>query len=286
MTERMRASIAAYAAEIGAELTAMKETPEELIPYGVYVPDSGYCVLVIPESLADRPVEEPLWNAVPVPTRYVAKKGYRIQDELVYCDVPYDNEMGARIPELYCVYRRESAAGAGNATVLRRGNPFLPVIGHPEGMYFTFNQSGAYAIANYTEPTNEEIAAFTAGNKVKIGLFREEGLLFILLKFGEMQWVDAPYNPAFEKLPPIPSFPDGSGIPLTCLMTSALYGTIVAGPRLVVLPTKLSREFCKAVQELVAAPVTGALYDLKLAGIQRMYSTEDMVRDAIIIEEL
>lgn len=285
MTEREKSAIRNHAAQIGATLVAMKNTPPELTPFAMYVPDSGYCILVIPHSL--RGEDEggvPFNTSVPIPTKYVLEKGYTIENERVYCDVPYDSEIGADVPEEYCVYERVAPSEAYIA--IEKGHPYPPVVGYPDGVFFDMGTNGARVIVNMSRPTAEEMFAFQAGEKLRIGLFREDGILFLLFKFGNQQWMDAPYNPALGTAPTLPDIPGGGGLALTCLMTDAPYGTVVGGPRIVGLPTAFSMEFVGAVRELVANPITGGEYNRRLQRVMNQYSTDDMVRDAIMIVEV
>lgn len=79
--------------------------PKELEPFACYIPDSGNCILCIPECLLTEAKEDGDLNQfeVPVPYRYVLAKGYRMieNNQFVVCDVKYDNMMGVVVPPEY-----------------------------------------------------------------------------------------------------------------------------------------------------------------------------------------
>lgn len=77
--------------------------PEDLIDYLCWIPDSGYCLYTIPECDLDTAEKSGTLSkyVVRVPAPYVIEKGYRFYEGFLVCDVPYDDRIGADIPEEY-----------------------------------------------------------------------------------------------------------------------------------------------------------------------------------------
>lgn len=78
--------------------------PEELIPYSVYLLDSGHSIMCIPECLRADAVSNPDNYEVPVQTKYVLTHPYTIENGYIYIDAPYDPEYGLTVPEEYDEY--------------------------------------------------------------------------------------------------------------------------------------------------------------------------------------
>ena len=91
---------------IGGRCTPERKIPEALKPFSCFVPDSGYCVLAVPEIFADNGDNEPEMYVVPLPEKYVVENGWRMLGSGVPCvDVPYDNMLGAMVDERYDTWR-------------------------------------------------------------------------------------------------------------------------------------------------------------------------------------
>lgn len=78
--------------------------PEDLKPYAVYLKDSGYCIMCIPEIFREESRECPDDYECGVPTKYVLTHPYRVENGYIYIDAPYDENLGLVVPEEYSVY--------------------------------------------------------------------------------------------------------------------------------------------------------------------------------------
>ncbi len=165
--------------------------------------------------------------------------------------------------------------------VLEKGKVYPPIMMKPEGTYIHYNESGFMCIVNMTSPTAKEKAAFHSKTPLKIGLFKGNGLLFFVFRFGDLPWQDAPYNPAIGVRPSIPDVQDGKGLSMMILLTDAPRGIIAANPRLVGLTTGFTRELKKAIEECLLMPCAGIEYDMRLNATYNQYSSDDMAREAI-----
>ena len=274
----------AYLQSIGADERALPETPEDLLPYACYVPDNGYCVVVIPEQFADPTGKwaggSPEDYEVPVPTRYVLERGYRVEDGHVYCDVPYEDGIGTVVPESYCVYADAGVPGA-NYVTLAVGQPFAPMVGQSEGARFGLDASGAIICVGLCSPTAKEIEAFAVNKPLRVGLFYRDDVMFMLFRFGDLPWMDAPYSPHLSPANPIQYIPDGQGLAMTCILTDVPSGVIKQNIRAVGLSTMFTRQFSMVARDVLAQPFDPAAYNRAIARLMRQYSTRDMVAGAI-----
>ena len=80
--------------------------PSELEPFAYYYLDGGHCICAVPECfLEEAKAKHNLDDyEVPIPVKFVLEKGYRIIDNHVICDAPYDDELGLITPETYSEY--------------------------------------------------------------------------------------------------------------------------------------------------------------------------------------
>lgn len=273
----------AYLQSIGAQERALPDTPKELVPNACYVPDAGYCIVVIPERFASAAKPGRLEDyEIPIPTRYVLERGYRIEGDHVYCDVAYDDTLGAAVPDEYYTFEVASTSSSKAGFVkMEVGQPFAPMIGQGEGARFDIDASGAIVCVNMHRPTQKEIDAFAVNKPLRVGLFLRKGVMFMLFKFGDLAWMDAPYNPHLSGVTPLQYLPEGHGMALTCILTDAPSGIVMQNIRLVGLSTMFTRQFSMAMRDVLAQPFDPVAYQKTVLDLMRQYSIKDMVAGAI-----
>ena len=78
--------------------------PAELQELSYFVQDQGYCIMIIPSSMEEEAwANDPDEYELPIPTKYVLAKGWKIRDGYAIVEVEYDHLVGAKIPdEYYC----------------------------------------------------------------------------------------------------------------------------------------------------------------------------------------
>ena len=95
--------------------------PKELRRFNWYVPDSGHCILVIPEQFlesVDKTTDLDCYEVL-VPCRYVLEKGYRLYRGHVICNVPYDSRFGVCVDEKYSEYDLSENASISRTLYLK-----------------------------------------------------------------------------------------------------------------------------------------------------------------------
>lgn len=75
--------------------------PDELIPYHVYLKDTGHCIMCVLECHLPEISDNYDDYELPVPVKYVLEKGYRMQDNYVIVDAEYDMDFGLLIDDEY-----------------------------------------------------------------------------------------------------------------------------------------------------------------------------------------
>ena len=70
---------------------------------------------------------------------------------------------------------------------------------HPEGAYFTIDDSGLMLIYNYRMPTEKELSAVKEGNPAEFRFLTENGMIFFMSKMGSLPWNDSPFDPRLER---------------------------------------------------------------------------------------
>jgi len=64
---------------------------------------------------------------------------------------------------------------------------------YTEGIKFEFTSSGPVLLIYFESPTDKEINSISKG-KFRIGFYDIENIIFMLAKFEDISWMDAPYN--------------------------------------------------------------------------------------------
>lgn len=83
------------------------QVPKEIRFAYTYNSETGHSILAIPSCLAERSKGMETDYLVPMPVRYVLKKGYVLRGGYLYVDVKYDPVFGADIPEEYFDYMKK-----------------------------------------------------------------------------------------------------------------------------------------------------------------------------------
>ena len=64
-----------------------------------------------------------------------------------------------------------------------------------DGVQFDIDDSGAVLKFQYNKPSAQELKAFESSNSFEIRSVTLNGIAYILIKMGNLEWVDAPYTP-------------------------------------------------------------------------------------------
>ena len=158
-----------------------------------------------------------------------------------------------------------------------------------DGVYFNFDRTGCELIVILESPTHEEISDFKANKQTLFGLYKKGPVLFLLFKFGNQPWCDAPFHMHIqgEFKGQIPKeYAPGSLLGLSVnLVDSRGNRNIVKGIRYLTLGREFSRRLVESAQWQIDNPISRYDYENEVLRTYSLYPyTEDMVRDALIIE--
>lgn len=152
---------------------------------------------------------------------------------------------------------------------------------YQETIKFDFTQGGPILFVILDRPSEKEIENIRSG-KMQIGIYTKDEIIFMLFKFGSLNWVDAPYSVHLSKPFDFMELSERKGYGLQILLIDASTG-ILKVIRYIGLPTAFSKKFKQAVLEQKERPFDNIKYDQKINAIYGNYSTDDLVERANII---
>ncbi|MFA5169846.1 MAG: hypothetical protein WC420_03915 [Candidatus Paceibacterota bacterium] len=149
---------------------------------------------------------------------------------------------------------------------------------YQEGVKFGFSQSGADMCIFFNAPRAKEIESVKLG-KLEIAMYTKEDLIFMLFKFQELHWMDAPYSVHISKPFEFEDLAEGSGFGCTIFLVDAGTG-IIKAIRYIGFSAEFSRRFKIAVLKQKEQPFDKNMYDSKIQEVYKNYSTSDIVQRA------
>lgn len=147
-----------------------------------------------------------------------------------------------------------------------------------EGSILEVDESGLVLALKYERPTDKEIRAIQDG-EAEFRLLVRGSVMFMCAKFGDTQWIEAPYNANLSRtdvLGALPEAPDGEGYTLTVVLAEHP-SCIVRALRMFGLPTEFSRRFRRFAEDQLAAGFDAREYALDVQDACRSYRTIDLV---------
>lgn len=78
----------------GVRKVTYKELPNDLQDFIYYVPDSGYVVMAVPLVFYNEATKDLSEYECAVPCKYIKEHGYKLIDDHVIVDIPYDKDFG------------------------------------------------------------------------------------------------------------------------------------------------------------------------------------------------
>lgn len=162
---------------------------------------------------------------------------------------------------------------------LEKGDRIKEFVGIPEGTRFDFDGSGATLTVFFNRPTDSETAQFKSGSPFEIRFVEVRGIIMILVKIGNLNWMDCPYSIHLSRgtLDFSDDIPDGAGYSLMLMLVDATTGTI-QHLRMIGLGTNFSRALRKKILNQLDTPFSVQNYDATLKSIYSAYSAKDLVK--------
>jgi hypothetical protein len=157
------------------------------------------------------------------------------------------------------------------------GKPFPGTKPIPESVIFEFEQSSGFLRVAWTSPSQFELKQFADG-KIKLGFVEIDGIIFILVKFGSMSWMDAPYHVKFFPPYELENLTySNKGYLINYVMLDAKT-RIVKVLKLLEMPHEMSLHFRELVTKQRETSIDE--YDQRLFKIYKKHSTNDLVKIA------
>ena len=129
----------------------------------------------------------------------------------------------------------------------------------------------------FFNPSSKEIKNISK-DKIKLELVKRNGILFFVIKFGNMQWMDAPYTPHLSKnLSHIKEISQNQGFLLNIILSDSRNGEIKSMRAIGISNSKsvMLKEF---IEDELKKEFDIRLYDLNLRKVYSRYSTQDLLK--------
>lgn len=160
------------------------------------------------------------------------------------------------------------------------GKRYPEAAGHEETLLFDITDDGIIIPIYMNRPDPFEINQFKSGNLIKMAYVAKNNVIIILMKFGDMEWMDAPYNPHLSKY--LTKFPDKieneEGFSSHLLLFDTATGELKT-QRLFSLRAKMSNDLIRESKNLLNKPFDQKAYAADIQSAYR-YSTDDLVKQA------
>jgi hypothetical protein len=133
-------------------------------------------------------------------------------------------------------------------------------VGHPESTMFDIDQSGSVLYVFFDSPTEKDVQQFSAESRFEIRYAVIDSCIDILVKFGDLNWMDAPFSPHLSKSDNISNIDDGQGLALVVVFADGRTGTVKA-LRLIGLGTNFSRALRDEINDQLRVPFDEEKYN-------------------------
>lgn len=144
----------------------------------------------------------------------------------------------------------------------------------PDGVRFDLTDGGGVLVIQFKSPTAAERRAFKSGLSIRFAVVDQ--MIFLLVRMGTMQWMDAPYYRKLSQNLTRVELPDeGEGLAIHAMLVDGATGVLQA-QKLIGLDTDTSRKLVTAVMVQPKIPD----YDMRLSHVFEQYNTTDLLEEA------
>ena len=154
---------------------------------------------------------------------------------------------------------------------------------YQEGIRFDMSDNGASIVAKFNNPTPHEVEQFKKG-KIKLGYYTYKNVIMLLIKVGELEWMDAPYSVHLsKKLTRLMPVGEGDGLALNIALVDAVGGEIKA-LRLLGCNNRLTKSLFDDIKKQKEMSYEG--YEQNMNYVFNTFSTKELVSRAKMVENL
>lgn len=160
------------------------------------------------------------------------------------------------------------------------GKVYKEAIGHPDGVLFDVDDCGILVKVYMSRPTLEELEQFDVDKSFQMKLVELRNIIFPLFKFGNLNWMDAPYCVHLSRNLSgleVPSEGYGWGMHISLYDTKT--GTLCKN-KLIGLSTKMTKDLIEMIKKQYKKPFNVAEYDANLQMVYAAYPTKALVKMA------
>lgn len=148
---------------------------------------------------------------------------------------------------------------------------------------FDVSDGGATLIVYLNRPTNHEVSEFKKG-KLKMGYYLYKNVIMLLVKVGDMPWMDAPYSVHLSKhITNLNDVGESQGLATTIMLVDAQNGEIKT-IRVVGMNHRLTKGLFEAIRRQES--ISFENYDENIRYLYRTYSTKELLKRASMVENL
>ncbi len=162
--------------------------------------------------------------------------------------------------------------------VLAVGQPYdLSIKEWPEGCLYNYDNSGHWLHYLLSHPSELEKSSIQKG-EATFGLYVRGPVIFLVHRFGEMLWQDAPYSwwLVSEEFRHIPDVSEGLHALLKVVMVDTATG-LVAALRALTFSADFTKKLHEAIVHQSQQPFCQSRYDAAIREVYSRLSTEELV---------
>lgn len=149
-----------------------------------------------------------------------------------------------------------------------------------EGVVVDVADDGINIIIGFNNPTTEEISSVKSNSPFELRLYDYKGVIFFLMKFGSMNWMDAPYNVHLSRnLTELMTPGEDGGYAIHIMFFDSRTGELKSN-RMVSMSNAQSHLLYKLIQEQKGRPFSKMEHDMTIANIYGRMTTKQMLNGA------
>lgn len=146
---------------------------------------------------------------------------------------------------------------------------------------FDIADDGANLFVSYNSPNEKEKEQFKSKHPLEIRFVTLGGVIYLLFKIGELQWMDVPYSPhlSLNLTQKINISDDTSALLLLICLFNSSTGELLS-MRGTTLGNRLSKSLIKEIDNALMKPFDSNEYNESIKNTYSRYTTKDMIRMA------
>lgn len=157
------------------------------------------------------------------------------------------------------------------------GKKYPVALGHQEGMYFDIDDAGGSLVCYFNSPTPHEIEQFKSGMPFELRMVTLSDIIFMLIKIGDLNWMDAPYTPHLSpNLTKIELPQEGTGLAVTLQLFDCNTGRF-EHQKFISLSNSFTLKLLGEVIELGHKDFDSEKYQKNINEVYRKYTTKQLV---------